>query len=237
LAEIGRLAVWVALLAGTMAVITRRRLALAVAVGGAAVGVLVLARALVANDFSLTYVADFSRRGASTPYRVASSWGGMAGSLLWFATLVGLAGLLASLRLGPRDRGALPDGSSDQTDAGNVLAGPGRAAAGGNAGSTLGLRDGGKPDGTAGEDVPGSSGGWLGRRGRPDGGARTVAGVTGGAVAVLAGLVLAFADPYRRLEVPAIEGAGLTPILEHPAMLYHPPLLYLGWRRCCRRSL
>src|SRR5690606_33117180 len=41
-------------------------------------------------------------------------------------------------------------------------------------------------------------------------------------------LVIAFADPFAALPVPAIDGAGLTPILEHPAMLYHPPLLYLG---------
>ena len=47
-------------------------------------------------------------------------------------------------------------------------------------------------------------------------------------VAVLAGAVLATANPFRQLAIPAIEGAGLQPILEHPAMLYHPPLLYLG---------
>ena len=47
-------------------------------------------------------------------------------------------------------------------------------------------------------------------------------------VAVLAGAVLSTANPFRRLAIPAIEGAGLQPILEHPAMLYHPPLLYLG---------
>ena len=47
-------------------------------------------------------------------------------------------------------------------------------------------------------------------------------------VAVLAGAVLCTANPFRRLAIPAIEGAGLQPILEHPAMLYHPPLLYLG---------
>ncbi len=47
-------------------------------------------------------------------------------------------------------------------------------------------------------------------------------------VAVLAGAVLATANPFGRLAIPAIEGAGLQPILEHPAMLYHPPLLYLG---------
>ena len=47
-------------------------------------------------------------------------------------------------------------------------------------------------------------------------------------VAVLAGAVLGTANPFRRLAIPAIDGAGLQPILEHPAMLYHPPLLYLG---------
>ena len=47
-------------------------------------------------------------------------------------------------------------------------------------------------------------------------------------VAVLTGAVLATANPFGRLAIPAIAGAGLQPILEHPAMLYHPPLLYLG---------
>ncbi|MEZ5216652.1 MAG: cytochrome c biogenesis protein CcsA [Ilumatobacteraceae bacterium] len=39
---------------------------------------------------------------------------------------------------------------------------------------------------------------------------------------------LTVASPFERLDVPAIAGAGLTPILEHPAMAIHPPLLYLG---------
>ncbi len=34
--------------------------------------------------------------------------------------------------------------------------------------------------------------------------------------------------PFVRLDVPAIAGSGLSPILEHWAMLAHPPLLYLG---------
>jgi cytochrome c-type biogenesis protein CcmF len=170
MAEIGRLAVWVALLAGGMAVVSRRRLPLTVAVGAALLATLVLARALVGNDFSLVYVADFSRRDASAPFRLAALWGGMAGSLLWFATLAGAAGWWA---------------------AGRVRSPGSDSAASGSA-------------------------------------AGVVAAVTGGLVAALAGLVLAFADPFRRLEVPAVDGGGLTPILEHPAMLYHPPLLYLG---------
>jgi cytochrome c biogenesis factor len=37
-----------------------------------------------------------------------------------------------------------------------------------------------------------------------------------------------FATPWHVLAAPAIDGAGATPILRHPAMLHHPPLLYLG---------
>jgi len=53
--------------------------------------------------------------------------------------------------------------------------------------------------------------------------------------AVLGALVAGFAlttwitaDPFRTLQIPATDGGGLVPILEHPAMLIHPPLLYLG---------
>ncbi len=43
-----------------------------------------------------------------------------------------------------------------------------------------------------------------------------------------AALDLVFANPFRRLDIPAIGGFGLTPILEHPAMAVHPPILYAG---------
>ena len=39
---------------------------------------------------------------------------------------------------------------------------------------------------------------------------------------------LSFASPFGRLRTPAVRGFGLTPILEHPAMAVHPPLLYVG---------
>ena len=51
------------------------------------------------------------------------------------------------------------------------------------------------------------------------------------AATVAAGLAMISrlaADPFARLRQPAIDGAGLTPILEHWAMLVHPPLLYVG---------
>ncbi len=168
MAGLGRVAVWVALLAGLAAAAAplvgrrgRSAILLAVSTLAGVVATAVLARALVVGDYSLVYVADFSRRGATTPYRLAGLWGGMAGSLLWLAALVGVAGSMSAWRLDGRRR--------DQ-----------------------------------------------------------VAAVTGAVVATLVLLVVAFADPFVTLDVPAIDGAGLTPILEHPAMLYHPPLLYLG---------
>jgi cytochrome c-type biogenesis protein CcmF len=188
--ELGRGALWVALLGGLAAALAPTRSVtaakrgrdrpeqesarrsrgpavlaeglLALAVVGALVATTVLAEALVTNDFSLAYVADVGRRGVAAPYRLAGLWGGMAGSLLWFASLSGAAGLVAATRL------------ADRRSAGQV------------------------------------------------------ASVTGALVATLAGLVLMLADPFVALAVPSVDGAGLTPILEHPAMLYHPPLLYLG---------
>lgn len=41
-------------------------------------------------------------------------------------------------------------------------------------------------------------------------------------------VVLLTASPFVRLPIPAIDGLGLQPVLEHPAMVWHPPLLYAG---------
>lgn len=35
-------------------------------------------------------------------------------------------------------------------------------------------------------------------------------------------------SPFEQLDAPAIAGSGLSPILEHWAMIIHPPLLYIG---------
>lgn len=37
-----------------------------------------------------------------------------------------------------------------------------------------------------------------------------------------------FANPFVTLDIPAVDGEGLLAILQHPAMVYHPPILYLG---------
>ncbi len=49
-----------------------------------------------------------------------------------------------------------------------------------------------------------------------------------GTTTVLMVLNLWLASPFGRLSVPAVRGFGLTPILEHPAMAVHPPMLYIG---------
>lgn len=47
-------------------------------------------------------------------------------------------------------------------------------------------------------------------------------------VVAIAIVDLSFASPFGTLATPALRGFGLTPILEHPAMAVHPPLLYGG---------
>ncbi len=41
--------------------------------------------------------------------------------------------------------------------------------------------------------------------------------------------VLLASNPFLRLDVPPVEGAGLNPILQDPALAFHPPFLYAGY--------
>jgi len=52
--------------------------------------------------------------------------------------------------------------------------------------------------------------------------------VFGAYLGVFCGLLVLVSRPFDRLAIPALDGGGLTPVLLHPAMLYHPPLLYAG---------
>ncbi len=36
-------------------------------------------------------------------------------------------------------------------------------------------------------------------------------------------------NPFGTLAQPPVEGAGLNPLLQHPAMMIHPPMLYIGY--------
>jgi cytochrome c-type biogenesis protein NrfE len=47
-------------------------------------------------------------------------------------------------------------------------------------------------------------------------------------VVTVTAIDLLLASPFGRLDIPAVRGFGMNPILEHPAMTIHPPLLYTG---------
>src|SRR5690554_2392689 len=66
--------------------------------------------------------------------------------------------------------------------------------------------------------------GARGVRGRGDLEHRVVAGVGLAALTLTA----VATPPFERLPIPAVNGQGLLAILQHPAMIYHPPILYLG---------
>ncbi len=164
--SLGAWALRLAVVAGLVSLVGVRRRsigvgAVAVTAGATVVAVLALVEAFWSKDFSLVYVADHARRDASTATRVSGLWGGMGGSLLFFALGTSVTGLVAAWRAPAADRGL-------------------------------------------------------------------VAAVAGAVSASLVGFVAVFSDPFDRLQIPAVDGAGLTPILEHPAMLYHPPLVYAG---------
>ncbi len=47
--------------------------------------------------------------------------------------------------------------------------------------------------------------------------------VVGGYLVVFCGLLVVVSRPFDRLDIPALDGGGLNPVLLHRAMLYHPP--------------
>jgi cytochrome c-type biogenesis protein CcmF len=53
--------------------------------------------------------------------------------------------------------------------------------------------------------------------------------VLGGVTAFFLGLMVFFATPFAHLASVPAEGAGLSPLLRHPAMMIHPPMLYSGY--------
>src|SRR5204863_7437868 len=50
-----------------------------------------------------------------------------------------------------------------------------------------------------------------------------------GLAAFFAALVVFLANPFQLASPVPVEGAGLQPLLRHPSMMIHPPLLYSGY--------
>ena len=73
-----------------------------------------------------------------------------------------------------------------------------------------------------------AAGAWRLRTGRVDFEARAL-GVQG-AVSLGSLVYLLFAsNPYLRLDAAPLQGNGLNPVLQDPALAIHPPMLYLGY--------
>ena len=64
-----------------------------------ALAVVALSSALFAHDFSLEYVVNYSSRSLTGPYTLAALWGGMEGSLLFWALLLTCFSSIAVARL------------------------------------------------------------------------------------------------------------------------------------------
>jgi cytochrome c-type biogenesis protein CcmF len=47
--------------------------------------------------------------------------------------------------------------------------------------------------------------------------------------AFFTGLLVFFESPFTQLAAPPAEGTGLNPLLRHPSMMIHPPMLYSGY--------
>ena len=125
----------------------------------------ILEAAFLRSDFSFALVAEGSSTDTPTFYKVTALWATQDGSLLLWATLLGLFSS-AVLFLTRRS-----------------------------------LRD----------IAP-----WA-------------AAVLGGVAAFFLFLMVGFENPFNTLAVAPAEGAGLNPLLRHPAMMIHPPMLYTGY--------
>src|ERR687895_1159503 len=53
--------------------------------------------------------------------------------------------------------------------------------------------------------------------------------VLGGVAAFFLLLMVGWENPFDQLASPPQEGNGLNPLLRHPAMMIHPPMLYTGY--------
>jgi len=122
MAEVGRLAICLALLfaayaVGAAVVGARRRSAAVVrsaehaayaAFALVAVATAVLLHALLTHDFSLEYVAAYSSSTLPTRYTVAALWGGQQGSLLFWAFMLTLFTTIVQLQNRERNRVLMP---------------------------------------------------------------------------------------------------------------------------------
>ena len=130
-----------------------------------AVAVISLEIAIFRHDFSVQYVASRTSRNLPTFYLWSALYSGQEGSLLFWATVLSLFGVLTQLLTSRRHRMYLP----------------------------------------------------------------YVAAVTCLVATFFVSVMLFAANPFQRLPFTPLDGSGMNPQLQNPGMVFHPPMLYLGY--------
>lgn len=194
-----------ACLAGATRPDRRVRLAGAWAAGVSVLGLTVvaavLAWALYRRDFSFAYVAQYSSKLLPWHYSLSALWVGQAGSLLLWAWFMGVLALL--FRWWPHLRGMrypIPVGRPFQAD-NDGPEGPSYA-------STMKRGEGPEPVSFSRDQA---------------------FGVLMAYLCFLTAVMVFAADPMEASLSSVREGGGLSPLLQHPAMLIHPPVVFLGY--------
>src|SRR6266487_4451368 len=130
-----------------------------------AVAVISLEIAIFRHDFSVQYVASRTSRNLPTFYLWSALYSGQEGSLLFWAAVLSLFGVLTQLLTSRRHRMYLP----------------------------------------------------------------YVAAVTCLVATFFVSVMLFAANPFQRLPFTPMDGQGMNPQLQNPGMVFHPPMLYLGY--------
>src|ERR671917_186524 len=77
--------------------------------------------------------------------------------------------------------------------------------------------------------VYGAGASLYGARAGPREVAPSATGVLLGLGAFFCALLVSLERPFTTLAAPPAEGSGLNPLLRHPSMMIHPPMLYSGY--------
>ena len=176
---LGYLSLWLALLVGLWGAITgfvggaqgradlqqSARHATFALFGALAIAVICLEVAIFRHDFSIQYVASRTSRNLPTFYLWSALYSGQEGSLLFWATVLSLFGVLTQVLTSRRHKMYLP----------------------------------------------------------------YVAAVTCLVATFFVTVMIGAANPFQRMPFTPPDGQGMNPQLQNPGMVFHPPMLYLGY--------
>jgi cytochrome c-type biogenesis protein CcmF len=180
--------------------------------------VLLIAK-LVQGEFGVSYVWSVTDRAMPIYLRITALWGSQAGSLLFWSWLMSTFTSAVMLRNWKREQAIMPwvIGASMGTLAFFVLL------------VTLWenpfLRFFQSPSG----DIPAVMFGASGFLSRISDGLASLGEKLPGMLGMIVGGIVKLGAPAGSVPFSPADGQGLNPLLRHPGMVIHPPMLYLGF--------